>query len=66
MDPLQRPRYELTLNLNRFGSYASTHGNDRVGFAARWTLDAQFSYHLNQNITLSLGGTNVFDAIPSK
>lgn len=60
------PRHELTLNLNRFGSYASTHGNDRVGFAARWTLDAQFSYHLNQNITLSLGGTNVFDAIPSK
>ncbi|HOP13092.1 MAG TPA: carbamoyl-phosphate synthase (glutamine-hydrolyzing) large subunit, partial [Lentimicrobium sp.] len=37
-------QYDLTFNLNYFGSYASTYGSHKVGFAAQWTLDAQLSY----------------------
>lgn len=33
-------------------------------FAARWTLDLQWRYHLDKNTTLTLGGTNVLNAKP--
>ncbi len=41
-------QYDLTFNLNYFGSYASTYGSNKVGFAAQWTLDAQLRYHLSK------------------
>lgn len=60
------PRYDLAFNLNRFGSYASTYGSIPVTFGARWTLDAQFSYHWDKNTTLTVGGTNVLNARPAQ
>lgn len=60
------PNYDLALNLNRFGSYYSTWGSTPVKFAARWTLDAQLSYHWNKNTTLTLGATNLLNAKPSE
>ncbi|MBP6293300.1 MAG: TonB-dependent receptor, partial [Comamonas sp.] len=59
-------QYDLTFNLNYFGSYASTYGSDKVGFAAQWTLDAQLSYHLSKNTTLTVGGTNLLNTRPSQ
>ena len=60
------PRYDLAFNLSRFGSYASTYGATEVTFGARWTLDAQFSYHWNKHTTLTVGGTNVLNARPAQ
>ena len=59
-------QYDLTFNLNYFGSYASTYGSDKVGFAAQWTLDAQLSYRLSKNTTLTVGGTNLLNTRPSQ
>lgn len=58
------PQYDWVLNLNRFGSYASTYGYQPVTFAARWTLDVQWNYRLRKNATLTLGGTNILNAMP--
>lgn len=60
------PGYALVANLNRYGSFASTYGYTPVAFAARWTLDLQWSYHLNRHTTLTLGGTNVLNARPAQ
>ncbi|HRF21866.1 MAG TPA: TonB-dependent receptor, partial [Comamonas denitrificans] len=38
----------------------------KVGFAAQWTLDAQLSYHLSKNTTLTVGGTNLLNTRPSQ
>ena len=60
------PSYDVAFNLNRFGRYASTYGLEKVTFGARWTLDAQFNYHLNKNTTLTIGGTNLLNAKPAQ
>lgn len=51
-------------NLNRFGAYASTLDHYKVGFAAKWTLDAELAYHFDQSLTVALGGVNLFDTEP--
>lgn len=58
--------YDLMLNLNRFGKYASTWDANKVVFAAKWTLDAELAYHFDQKLTLALGGLNLFDTMPGK
>lgn len=58
--------YALVANVSRYGSYASTNGYTPVSFAARWTLDLQWRYHLNQHTTLTLGGTNVLNSKPAQ
>jgi len=58
--------YDLTLNLNRFGKYASTLDENKVVFAAKWTLDAELAYHFAQAVTLAVGGLNLFNAMPDK
>lgn len=60
------PRYDLALNVNRFGSYASTNGEHKAVFAANWTLDAQLSYRWSKNTTISVGGTNILNTRPSE
>jgi len=35
-------------------------------FDAKWTTDLDISYALSSDMTLSLGGINVFDTKPSK
>lgn len=56
--------YDLMFNLNRFGAYASTLDHYKVGFAAKWTLDAELAYHFDQSLTVALGGVNLFDTEP--
>jgi iron complex outermembrane receptor protein len=58
--------YDLTLNLNRFGKYASTLDEHKVVFSAKWTLDAELAYNFDQTLTLALGGLNLFDTMPDK
>ncbi|MCX7897622.1 MAG: TonB-dependent receptor [Rhodocyclaceae bacterium] len=60
------PAWDLVLNLNRFGSFASVKGDETVRFRAKWTLDAEYSYRLSKDVTLSLGGVNLFNAMPDE
>jgi iron complex outermembrane receptor protein len=58
--------YDLVLNLNRFGKFHSVSAYDRVTFSAKWTLDAELCLRLAKDVTLALGGVNLFDVRPDK
>ncbi|EPN72533.1 TonB-dependent siderophore receptor, partial [Pseudomonas syringae pv. actinidiae ICMP 19101] len=56
---LQTTRYGKVKTLQQLES------GDR-SFGAKWITDLDVSYTLYDNITLSLGGTNIFDVRPDK
>ncbi len=56
--------FDLVLNLNRFGGYSSTMGNDRVDFSALWTVDAEVTWHIMKHVNIAIGGENLLDAMP--
>jgi len=56
---LQTTRYGKVKTLQQLES------GDR-SFGAKWITDLDISYILLDNITLSLGGTNIFDVRPDK
>ena len=58
--------YDLVLNLNRFGKFHSVSAYDRVTFSAKWTLDAELCLRLAKDVTLALGGVNLFDVRPDQ
>ncbi len=58
--------YGIVINLNRFGSFSSVHGYEKVSFAARWTLDTELSYRLGKDVTLALGAVNLLNAKPKE
>ena len=62
----QTAAYDLTANLNRFGRFSSTNGEQPVDFAGRWTFDAEVAYRLGRATTLAIGGENLFDAMPAE
>lgn len=58
--------YHLVLNVRRYGSYASTSEVSKVKFAARWTVDGEFSYRLARDYCLSVGANNIFNVKPQE
>ena len=58
--------YGIVMNLNRFGSFSSVNGYEKVSFAARWTLDTELSYRLGKDVTLALGAVNLLNAKPKE
>lgn len=56
--------FDAVFNLNRFGSYSSTSGYDKVDFSALWTVDLEFTWHLMKNVNITVGGENILDAMP--
>ncbi len=61
----ESPRYDLVFNLNRFGSFHST-ANTPVDFSPQWTLDAQWTYRLANNMRVTLGAENLFNSQPDE
>ena len=57
--------WALNVAVNRFGEYAVLDG-DRQVFGAKTLLDAQFSYHIGNNVTLKIGGNNLTDEVPDQ
>ena len=45
---LETTNFDVVLNLQRFGSFSSTNGTNRVDFAPKWTLDAELAYRLKK------------------
>lgn len=60
------PNIALSLGLRRHGSYASTYGDQKVRFGARWVLDPQISFNLGRNATLAVGATNLLNNRPQQ
>lgn len=58
--------YDVVLNINRFGSFSSIKGNEKITFGAKWTVDVEFSYKISKKITLSIGGDNIFNVKPDE
>ncbi|MGI9257443.1 MAG: TonB-dependent receptor plug domain-containing protein, partial [Gammaproteobacteria bacterium] len=56
--------WDLNIAANRFGEYAVLDGGNRQVFGAKTLLDAQFRYHVNENVTLKIGGNNITDEVP--
>lgn len=59
-------RHALVANLRRYGPYASTNNlQQRVSFAAQWTLDAEWAYAVNPSLTLAIGASNLTSSKPA-
>ncbi|MGI9258217.1 MAG: ligand-gated channel protein, partial [Gammaproteobacteria bacterium] len=56
--------WDLNISANRFGEYAVLDGGNRQVFGAKTLLDAQFRYHVNESVTLKIGGNNITDEVP--
>ena len=62
----ETPRWDMVLNLNRFGRYSSTAASLPVSFAPQWTLDAQWTHRLAKAMRLTLGASNLLDSKPAE
>ena len=58
--------YDVVVNLNRFGKFSSVQAYDKVTFSARWTVDGELAYRVAKDVTLALGGVNLFNVKPEK
>lgn len=59
-------RFDVVAALNRYGAYASTSGFDRIRFAPRWTVDAEFAWRPARDLTLAFGVENLFNTRPAE
>lgn len=66
--PFKRSPLLLSLQTTRYGKVKTLQqldSGDR-SFGAKWITDLDISYTLLDTITLSLGGTHIFDVRPDK
>jgi iron complex outermembrane receptor protein len=70
---LRKSRWNTGLRLNYFGELEAgtwTHLDDPTAppqhYDARLTTDVHFGYDLGHNVALTLGGTNIFDEMPTE
>jgi iron complex outermembrane receptor protein len=64
-------RFTAVLAFNRYGEYtvcegACNNSSNRQTFSAKILTDVNFSYRLQDDITVNVGGNNVFDETPDK
>jgi len=57
--------FDVTLNFSRYGSYQQVINDKPYTFEPAWTTDLEIAYQVNSDIKLSVGGTNIFDAMPN-
>lgn len=58
--------FDIVFNINRFGSFSSTNGSDKVTFGAKWTVDAELAVRPRKDVTIAVGGENLFGAMPDE
>ena len=54
-----------TIRYGKVATWAQNEASDR-SFEAKWITDLDLSYLVTDNLTLSIGGTNIFDIKPSR
>jgi len=63
---LHKGDLDYTLNLNAHSSYAQVVDDTRYWFDPFWSADLDIAYKVRKNITLAIGGHNIFDSMPNK
>ncbi len=62
--------WNLNVRVMRYGTFiiyqSDVSGNRDQTFSPVWTTDAEISYRFNKDISLAVGGNNLFDAYPDK
>jgi iron complex outermembrane receptor protein len=61
---LSKGDYTYTLNIKRFGEFATVLDNQLYHFDPKWVTDMEFSYKINDHFNLSIGANNIFDIYP--
>ncbi len=68
LNALSYDKFDITLNINGFGSYKDVPPSSSVSytFEPSITTDLDIAYKISKDITVALGGNNIFDSMPSK
>ena len=59
-------RFNIALNLSRFGEYSQMRDDKVYNFDAAYTADLDISYKITRATKVAIGGTNIFDETPNK
>lgn len=59
-------KFEYSLNISRFSKFSQNLGGEDYHFSPMVTVDTAIDYQLSKNISLSVGGDNIFDEMPDK
>ena len=55
-----------TLNINHYGSYSEVIDTTAYKFDPAWTVDLDLNYKASKNVSIALGGQNIFNTLPNK
>ena len=56
----------IALNINRYGAFKDVYNLQVYNFQAQWSSDIDVSFSWSKQLTLALGGTNIFNSYPDK
>ena len=59
-------KLQTTFNTSYYGSYKEVIDNVSYSFEDGWVSDLDIAYTLKKDLTLAVGGLNIFDTIPNK
>jgi len=62
----KKDKYNITLNISRFGSFSSSSGSNVYDFDPLITTDLDINYKITKNFDISIGGNNIFDETINK
>ena len=59
-------KFNIALNLNKYGLYKQVRGNQSYKFESAWTTDLDFTYRASKSMNIGIGGNNIFNTNPNK
>ncbi|MFT4022094.1 MAG: TonB-dependent receptor, partial [Acinetobacter sp.] len=61
-------KFDINARVTRYGSYIAADTNPALDqkFGAKWIADIDATYHVTDNLSLTLGADNVFNTYPDK
>lgn len=59
-------KFNITMNISRFGSYKQVRNGIAYEFDPAWTTDLDVAYEVRQGFSIAIGGINIFDKSPNK
>jgi iron complex outermembrane receptor protein len=62
----QLAKFTASLHENYYGTFRDENDYPGQLFSAKWTTDVDFGYNVWRDITVAVGGRNIFNAYPDK
>jgi iron complex outermembrane recepter protein len=59
-------KFTATLHENYYGTFRDENDYPGQLFSAKWTTDLDFAYLVAKNVTVAIGGRNIFSAYPDR